>query len=112
MWILFLLLKDESRIRTLVGILIEMELFDSSVLDGEGIENLGVRSLPVLSEVAALFGQSLAYHRVLCISLDDKEQARTLVVQCRKDGLDLLNPETAMMRLIPCEPVPEVPDAG
>ncbi len=112
MWLLFLVLKDETHIRPLVGILLEMELFDATVLDGEGIENLAVRSVPVLSEVSALFGQSLAYNRTLWIPLDDRDQVRTLVDLARREGVNLTDPEVALLRLVPCETYREEPDAG
>ena len=112
MWLLFLVLKDETLMRKIIGVLLEMELFDASVMDGEGIENLAERSLPVLSEVAALFGQSLAYNRTLWIPIEDRAQVRTLVGRCRHEGVDLMSPDVAVLRVIPCETVSETPDAG
>ncbi len=69
MMLLIAIVRDESLVQPLVRVLVEMELFDSAVLDGEAVENLAVRTIPLFEDVGRWFGQTLAYNRALFVVL-------------------------------------------
>lgn len=98
-----LILKDESRVRKVVSALVELELVDATILDGEGVENLAVRSIPLFEEVGNLFGQNLSYNRTLLIVVPERKIVDDLVALCRREGVDLTDPAVATLLLLPCE---------
>lgn len=110
MHLLILTLKDERMTRKVVGAMLEIDAIDATVLDSEGLENLAVQTHPLFSEVGALFGQNLAYRRTILVQVPDRRTLRDLLRLCRRDGVDLADPEVASMWLLPCEPFP--PDPG
>lgn len=101
--LMIVILKNEALIRKVVGALVELELYDSSVLDGEAIENLAVRTIPLFEDVGGWFGQNLAYNRTLFVTLNERAEADAFVDLCRRDGIDLTDPEIASLLLLPCE---------
>jgi hypothetical protein len=103
MTLLIVILKDEALVRKVVGALVEMELFDSTVLDGEAIENLAMRTIPLFEDVGRWFGQNLGYNRTILAALRDRSEADTFVELCRRDGIDLADPAVASLVLLPCE---------
>lgn len=103
MTLMILILKDEALVRKVVGTLIEMELFDGAVLDGEALENLAMRTIPLFEDVGRWFGGHPQYNRVIAVPLRDRAEADTFAGLCRRDGVDLANPETATLLLVPCE---------
>lgn len=103
MMLMIVILRDESLVRKVVGALIELELFESAVLDGEAIENLAVRTIPVFEDVGRWFGQSLGYNRTILVALRDRAEADAFFGLCRRDGVDLARPESATLLLVPCE---------
>lgn len=112
MTLMIIILRDESVARKVVGALVELELFDSTVLDGEAIENLAMRTIPIFEDVARWFGQGLGYNRTLLVGLRDRADADAVVALCRRDGVDLTNPETATVLLVPCERYTPPPAEG
>ncbi|MCX7819561.1 MAG: hypothetical protein N2652_10225 [Kiritimatiellae bacterium] len=104
--LLLLILKDERRIETVVNALIELGLFDATILDGEAVENLATQTLPLFADVGRWFGHNLAYHRALLIVLPERRAAEEFVDLCARDGLNLRDPQVAVMALIPAEPFP------
>ncbi len=103
MTLMIVLLRDESLVRKIVGALIETELFEGTVLDGEALENLAMRTIPLFEDVGRWFGQNLQYNRLIAVALRDRAEADAFVGLCRRDGVDLTNPETASLWLVPCE---------
>lgn len=103
MMLLILIVKDDTVVRKVVRVLVEMELFDSTVLDGEAVENLAMRSVPMFEDIARMFGQALSYNRTLMVGLRHRQEAEVLTRLCRRDGVDLCDPAVATAWLIPCE---------
>ncbi|GEM_PF-1626000 len=97
------ILRDESRVETVVRALVELGMFDSTVLDGESVETLAVRTVPLFEAIGGWFGESRAYNRALIVALDDRREADAVVDLCRRDGLDLADPATACVLLLPAE---------
>ncbi|MDZ4200071.1 MAG: hypothetical protein U1E27_12400 [Kiritimatiellia bacterium] len=103
MVLLILNLKDERLIQKVVGVMLELEISDATVLDSEGLENLAVQTNPLFSEIGSLFGQNLAYRRTLLAQLPGRETLQDLVRLCRRDGVDLTDSEVATIWVLPCE---------
>lgn len=103
MHLALILLKNETLIHRVSRTLVELERFDAAVLDGEGIENIAVRSIPLFSEIGHLFGQNLAYNRMLFVPIEERAQLDEIVRACRRDGVDLTDPAVAVLWTLPCE---------
>lgn len=101
--LLVIILKDEAQIRKVVSALLELEITDATVLDGEGVENLAVRTIPLFAEIGSLFNQDLAYNRTILAHIADPRFADDLVKLCRREGLDLADPAAACVLIVPCE---------
>jgi hypothetical protein len=98
-----IVLKEESLVHRVARMLVEMERCDAAVLDGEGIDSLAARSVPLVSGIADLFGRAVSYNRVLLVPVDHREQVDDLVRACRRDGVDLAAPAVADVWIVPCE---------
>ncbi len=103
MTLMIAIFRDEAIVRKAVRVLVEMGLFESAVLDGEAVENLAVRTIPLFEDVGRLFGQALAYNRTLLVPLRDRAEAELFASLCRRDGLDLADPAVGTLLLVPCE---------
>jgi len=113
MMLLIAILRDDHHVRTVVRVLVELGLFDSTVLDGEAIENLAVRSIPLFEDVGRWFGQTLDYNRTLLVAVRDRSEVDTLLELCRRDGLDLRDARVGTLLLVPCERIaPTEPEAA
>ncbi len=103
MYIMITVLKDEPRIKKLISILLELGLFDSTVLDGEGIENVAALTMPVFSELRNLFGEESQYHKTVITHVPERSTVDQYVEICREEGIDFKNDETGFILVFPCE---------
>ncbi len=104
--LLLVILKDERHLKTAVNALIEVGLFDATILDGEAVENLASQTLPLFADVGRWFGYNLAYNRTLLVVVPERRQAEEFVELCARDGVNLRDPSIAVMALLPAEPFP------
>ena len=103
MYVVIIILKSEGFTKPVVSTLIELEFFDSTVLDGEGIENVATETMPILSEVTALFGQEILFNKTIITVVPDKDTVFSLNAALKRDGIDLKQPEMGTMFAFPCE---------
>ncbi len=103
MYIMITVLKKENQIKKLISILLELGLFDSTVLDGEGIENVAALTMPVFSELRDLFGQESEYHKTVITYVPDRRDIDTFVSICREEGIDFKSEKTGFILVFPCE---------
>lgn len=103
MWLFIAIIKNETAFAKILSIMLEMELTDAAVVDGEDIENFAARTFPLFSAVTELFSERLRYNRVLLCKLPDRTVAADLARLCREDGIDPTDPETGSFMMIPCE---------
>ncbi len=99
---MIVILKKESLTKKLVSILIECGLYDSTVLDGEGIENVATQTIPLFSELRGLFGEELVYNKTVIAYVPDRETIDDFVALCAKDGLDFANDDVGVVMAFPC----------
>lgn len=97
MYLLAIILKNEKKLKKLVSIMIECGFYDSSVIDGEGIENLASTTAPIFSEIAIFFGQELVYNRVILAIAPDRESLLEFVKLCEKEKLDFNDEKTGKL---------------
>ncbi len=102
-YVAILVLKSEAYAKTVVSTLIELGLFDSTVLDGEGVENVATETIPVLSEVTALFGQDIVFNKTIITVVPDRDAVYELNRSLQRDGIDLNTPEVGTLMAFPCE---------
>lgn len=102
--LLLVILKDERRLTTVVNALIELGLFDATILDGEAVENLASQTMPLFADVGRWFGHNLAYHHSLLVVVPDRQRVEEFLGLCSRDGVDLRDPTIATLALIPTEP--------
>ncbi len=107
MWLLIAILKNETVAEKMLSAMLELELTDTAVIDGEAVENLAARSFALFSEVGRLFSERLRYNRVLLCRLPDRSAALDLQQLCRDDGIDLHDSQTGFFLLVPCADWPE-----
>lgn len=102
MQLVIIVLKNEKLLKKLISILIEFGLYDSSVFDGEGIENLAAATNPTFSTLRSLFSENYVYNRTILIPVEDAGTGEQLVRLCGKEGIDFSNEDTGIMVSLPC----------
>lgn len=107
MWLFLAVLKSDPAAEKMISAMLELELTDAAVVDGEAVENLAARTFDLFSEVGRMFSERLRYNRVLICKMPDRSTAADLVRLCREDNLDMNDPDTGFYVMIPCESWPE-----
>lgn len=102
MYVMIIVLKNEKLLKKLVSALIEFELYDCTVLDGEGIENLAAQTVPLYSAVEGLFGKELVYNKTCLCYVPDFDIIQRFEKVCKKDGIDFTDKNTGMLMAFPC----------
>ena len=97
MYLTIILFRDENKLKKLISIMLECGLYDSSVMDGEGIENLASTTAPIFSEITTFFGHELVYNRVIFTYVSDKSSLKEFVKLCKKEGIDFNNDSTGKL---------------
>lgn len=103
MYTLILIIKDESKVKKIVQILIELSLYNTTVLDGEGIENLAFKSIPLYSEIGKYFGTELSFNKTIITSVENRDILDRFIGIAESENIDLRNNEVAEVMIIPCE---------
>lgn len=102
MKLLVIILKDESLLDRISSILVEVGLFDSSVLDGEGVETLMEGAQPVFASFKDLFGRGYMYNRTIVSPVQDPQAIPDFLRVCQQEQIDLANPEVGVLFTLPC----------
>lgn len=102
MYVAVIILKDEVYAKTVVSTLIEMALFEATVLDGDGLEYIAGESMPILSEVSVLFGRDILFNKTIIVAVPDKETIFRLNAALKRDGIDFKQPEVGSLMAFPC----------
>lgn len=102
-YVVILVLKSEGYAKPAISALIEMGLFESTVLDGEGVENVATETIPVLSEITALFGQDIVFNKTIITVVPDRDTVFEIERSLKRDGIDLHTPDVGTLLAFPCE---------
>ncbi len=100
---LIVTLKDESKIDKVMEALVECAIYNAAVLDGEAVENLATRTLPLLSSLGGLFGTDTIYTRTIVAAVEQREQITEFIAICAADGVDFRSGDTGWVMALPCE---------
>lgn len=103
MRVLIIHLQKEEDLQTAASLLMELGLFNTAIVDGEGIENIGVPQDQLFASFQNLFGQGSAYNRTLISPVPDLEMVHTFLHLCEVQGLDFKQPETGWVLSFPCD---------
>jgi len=99
---MIIILKDESLVKKIFSLLIEFELFQSTVLDGESIETIAARKIPLFSDFNLLFGRESVYNRTIICYVPDGSTVDDFVRVCRKEGIDFQKQDIGCLMTFPC----------
>ena len=99
---MIVILKKEALTKKLVSILIECGLYDSTVLDGEAIENVATQTIPLFSELRGLFGEELVYNKTVIAHVPDRGTIDDFIALCAKDGIDFAHDDVGVVMAFPC----------
>ncbi len=103
MRVLIIHLQKEEDLQTVAPLLMELGLFNTAILDGEGIENVGVPQDQLFASFKNLFGQGSAYNRTLVSPVPDMNCVQAFIHLCERQGLDFRNPDTGWVLSFPCD---------
>ena len=101
-YVVMIILKSEEFARPVISTLVELELYDSSVLDGEGVENVASETAPILSEVTTLFGQDILFNKTIFTVVPNRKTITEIDQALKRDGIDLRKPEVGTLVAVPC----------
>lgn len=96
-------LQKEEDLKMVASLLMELGLFSTAIIDGEGIENIGVPQEQLFASFQNLFGQGSAYNRTLICPVPDMKTIDTFVHLCKMQGLDFKKPDTGWLLSFPCD---------
>lgn len=97
-----IILKKESLLKKILSLMIELELYDTTVLDGESIENVAAKKIPIFSDLNTLFGHQTSYNRTILSYIPDGTTTENFIELCREEGIDFREPEIGCVMTIPC----------
>ncbi len=96
------LLKEEDP-QTVSSLLIELGLFNTAIVDGEGVENIGVPQDQLFASFQNLFGQGSAYNRTLIAPVPDMDTVEMFLHLCEGQGIDFKKSDTGWLLSFPCD---------
>lgn len=105
MYVLIIVLRKEELLKKLVSILVEFAMYDASVLDGEGIENLAVQTDPVFSALRGLFSETYVYNKTIITPIQSRQDLDSFLSVCRQEGIDFNGTDIGSIMVIPCEEI-------
>ncbi len=103
MYTMIIVLKREKLLKKLTSILLEFGMFESTVLDGEGIENLAAQTNPVFSSLRSLFSDEYVYNKTIITPVEDRETIDGFLSLCKKEGIDFQGDDIGSVMAFPCE---------
>lgn len=104
MYIMIVIIKNEKKLNKLISILIELGLYDSTILDGECIETGVVDTLPLFKELALLFSnEEFIYNKTIITQVPDKETLDAFVNICLEEDIDFTKPNIGSVMAFKCD---------
>ncbi len=103
MRVLMIHLQKEEDLQTVSSLLIELGLFSTAIVDGEGVENIGVTQDQLFASFQNLFGQGSAYNRTLITPVPDMDTVHMFLHLCEGQGLDFKKANTGWVLSFPCD---------
>lgn len=103
MRLLIVHLKKEDDLSVVAALLLELGLFNAAVLDGEGIENIGVQQEALFSSFENLFGKGSVYNRTLVVPVPDMEVVENFLALCKHEDIDFTVPDVGWVLSFPCD---------
>ncbi len=100
MYTMTIVLYDEDLLNKILSIMIEFQLFDSTILDGETPENLAVETLPFLAELAALLEGDSRFNKTIICNVESLEQVKDFVDVCLEEGIDFKQENTGWVSAV------------
>jgi len=88
MYTMTVVLHDEDLLDKILSIMIELQMFDSTILDGETPESLAVETLPFLTELAALLEGDSRFNKTIICIVESIDQVKKFVQLCLEEGID------------------------
>jgi len=79
---------EETLLKKIVNILIELELFNSTILDGEAPETFAVEALPIFKELAGIIEEESVYNKTIICHVPDIKTIEKFVKICFEEGID------------------------
>lgn len=102
MEIVVIILKNESLLERIASIFIECELFDTTILDGEGVETIASETSEIFNEIQRFFGNTMNYHRTIISAVPDKESISELISLFKEENIDFTDGNTGIIMAFPC----------
>lgn len=102
MYVMIIILKDETLVKKVFSLLLEFELFQSTVLDGESIENIATRKIPLFSDFNTLFGRESVYNRTIISYVPDGSTVEEFIKVCQKEDIDFSKQDIGCLMTFPC----------
>jgi hypothetical protein len=99
---MIIILKDESLVKKILSLLLEFELYQSTVLDGESIENIAARKIPLFSDFNLLFGRESAYNRTIVCYVPDGSTVEEFIKVCKKEEIDFQKQDIGCLMTFKC----------
>jgi len=89
-------------VRRIVSILIEMELCDAAILDGEVAEETAALAIPLFSSLRDLFGGETAWRKIIVTPVKDLQTVQKFLQLCRPEGIDFRREGVRVGMALPC----------
>ena len=102
MQIVLIILKDESLLEKIASIFIECELFDTSILDGEGVETIASETSEIFNEIKRFFGNTMNYNRVIISAVPNQQSVEQLVKLIKEENINFNDGNTGVFVSFPC----------
>ncbi len=103
MYLLIIVLKKEALLKKVISIFLECGFFDTTILDGEGIENIAGATTPLFNEITKFFGLELIYNRAIVSSVPTRNDLVYFIKLCREEGIDFNDSEIGVLMALPLE---------
>ena len=99
--IVIIQLKQEHHLDKISALLIELGVFDVSILESEGVEERAQR-MPVLSSMGSIFDSWSDHHRTVICRVPNEEKLEKLAQYAAGDGIDFSSPDVGALFAVPC----------
>lgn len=103
MFVMIIILKKESLLKKLISILVEFGMYDATVLDGEGIENIAMATNPVFSSLRDLFSETYVYNKTIITAAESRDLVDRFISVCTQEGIEFKGGEIGSLAVLPCE---------
>ncbi len=94
-------LKREEHLDTVSALLIELGVFEVSIVESEGVEQYAQR-MPVLNSMGSIFGGWMEHHRTIICRVPSEEKLEKLVEYAARDGIEFNSPDVGALFAMPC----------